>query len=76
MKHKMRHPATLLSFFSASVSYRLGMRVTEMETLRSALCGQSEYYLCPRCRAALERDFQSYCDHCGQRLDWSKCEVE
>ena len=72
----MKHEKESSVLFRWLLSYRLAMSVTEVETLRSALCGQSEYYLCPRCRAALERDFQSYCDHCGQRLDWSECDVE
>ena len=32
--------------------------------------GKTGYYLCPRCEASLERDFVSYCDRCGQALDW------
>lgn len=28
------------------------------------------YAVCPRCRCSLERDYQSYCDRCGQALDW------
>ena len=26
--------------------------------------------LCPRCGSAMEREYQGYCDRCGQRLDW------
>ena len=28
------------------------------------------YYVCPRCRITLEREFAAYCDRCGQRLGW------
>lgn len=47
-------------------AYRLGMRVREMMHLAGG-----GYYLCPRCRVTLDRDFQSYCDRCGQHLDWT-----
>lgn len=30
------------------------------------------YYVCPNCKITLEREFMSYCDRCGQRLDWKK----
>ena len=30
-------------------------------------------YLCPRCRIPLDRDYQSYCDRCGQHLNWNGC---
>ena len=30
------------------------------------------YPICPRCRQSLEREYQSFCDRCGQKLDWSR----
>lgn len=53
----------LLFFFS---SYRVEMKVTEL--IRHS---DSGYYLCPRCKVTLDRDFQTYCDRCGQRLGWT-----
>lgn len=32
------------------------------------------YYVCPRCRITVEREFMLYCDRCGQHLDWSRYE--
>lgn len=32
------------------------------------------YYVCPRCRITVEREFVRYCDRCGQHLDWSRYE--
>ena len=26
--------------------------------------------VCPACRVTIEREYQSYCDRCGQRLGW------
>lgn len=27
--------------------------------------------VCPKCGISLEREYQAFCDRCGQRLDWS-----
>ena len=44
--------------------YRESMKIREMRYL-----SDGGYYLCPRCRITLDRDFQNYCDRCGQHLD-------
>ena len=28
------------------------------------------YPVWPRCGISLDREYQSFCDRCGQRLDW------
>ena len=28
------------------------------------------YPLCPRCRLPMEYEYQAFCNHCGQALDW------
>lgn len=28
------------------------------------------YPLCPRCTLPMQREYQHFCDHCGQALDW------
>lgn len=38
-----------------------------------------EFLSCPRCRTTMEREYQLFCDRCGQRLNWSgfdNCEVK
>lgn len=51
----------------AAYTYR-----TPMLILDTAIYVSGDVYAkCPRCRVPLERDFQSYCDRCGQALDWS-----
>ena len=55
----------------AAFSYRRGMRVHEMMLIR-AWQMETPYYVCPRCRHTMEREFMKYCDRCGQCLDWSK----
>lgn len=51
-------------------SYRVPMRVTEVMVFKSPFFGKTGYYVCPRCHITLERDLMSFCDRCGQRLDW------
>ena len=48
-------------------SYRSPMRVTHLRVFPD-----SAFYLCPRCNIPMEREFQAYCDRCGQHLDWKE----
>lgn len=51
---------------SVAESYRQPMNVTEIH-----LFGDSTAYpVCPRCRITIEREYQAYCDRCGQALSW------
>ncbi len=50
-------------------NYRQGMRVTELMVF-SYSGGKTGYYVCPRCKATMEREFMAFCDRCGQKLDW------
>ena len=47
-------------------SFRTPMRVNEIHLHRN----NTAFSVCPRCRITLEREYQSYCDRCGQALDW------
>ena len=49
-----------------ALTYREPKQVTECRTYK---CGGT-YPVCPRCNITLEREYQSYCDRCGQRLNW------
>lgn len=53
---------------SEAESYRMPMPVTEV------LFVHPHYHssVCPRCRITLAREYQTYCDRCGQRLDWGE----
>lgn len=49
-------------------SYRVPRLVRD-----SSICLDGYYYArCPSCQSSLGRDYQLYCDRCGQALDWSK----
>ncbi len=43
--------------------------MTAVRLFRSA-AGEAAYPVCPRCSITLEREYQAFCDRCGQRLDW------
>ena len=48
------------------ISYRTAIRVTECITYDKC----TSFPICPKCDCALEREYQSYCDRCGQKLSW------
>lgn len=50
-------------------SYRVGMLVEEVMVFETWF-GKSGYYICPRCKITMDREFISFCDRCGQKLDW------
>lgn len=62
-------PHTAPDWCWEQLAYRVAMRVTAVRLFRSA-AGESAYPACPRCGVTLEREYQAFCDRCGQRLDW------
>lgn len=52
------------------VSYREPMKVTQIRCYR-AFRVLTSFPVCPRCQTTLEREYQNFCDRCGQKLDWS-----
>ncbi|MDD4688804.1 MAG: hypothetical protein PHE51_03545 [Eubacteriales bacterium] len=53
-----------------SLSYRASMEV--YDTKKFATRDRDIYFpVCPRCSMTIEREFMSYCDRCGQRLNWN-----
>ncbi|MDO4362396.1 MAG: hypothetical protein Q4C32_07600 [Eubacteriales bacterium] len=42
-----------------------------MPVIDKRLLSYSYYAVCPRCDTSLERDYVSFCDRCGQHLEWS-----
>ena len=51
------------------ISFREPMPVTHIRRFYQHL-GTTSFPICPRCGITMEREYQSYCDRCGQRLDW------
>jgi len=50
--------------------YRKPLQITEVLAYKSLYFGEVGYYVCPRCRMSLEREFSAFCDRCGQKLSW------
>lgn len=57
----------LIAIAAAELAFRSAMPVREIVLYRSG----DAYPLCPQCGLPLEREYQSFCDRCGQRLDWA-----
>ena len=57
----------------SALSYRRPMRIRELMVFPD-MRPMDSYYVCPRCRITLEREFVRYCDRCGQCLDWAMYE--
>lgn len=51
------------------LSYRRPMRVTAIAYFPHCHPPVS-FPVCPRCEITMEREYQSYCDRCGQQLSW------
>ena len=54
------------------LSFRTPMSINELMEFPCGW-GTTAYYVCPRCGITLEREYQSFCDRCGQHLNWRSC---
>lgn len=52
------------------LDFRFLMRVTMVQCRRMS-SGITTFPICPKCDCTFEREYQSFCDRCGQKLDWS-----
>ena len=59
---KRRH---FVHLFMDAITYRLPLPVTKVMALTN-----TTYPICPRCNLSLEREYMSFCDRCGQQLNW------
>lgn len=50
----------------SELRFRKAMPVTATVVYRT----RAAFPLCPQCGSAMEREYQSFCDRCGQKLDW------
>lgn len=53
-----------------AISYRKKMPVKQVLLLDNG----DEHPICPRCGCTMEKEYQNYCDRCGQRLEWQSCD--
>ena len=55
--------------FQRELGFRVPMTVTHV--LKAPyLRGFTTYPICPRCKMTFEREYQKFCDRCGQCLHW------
>lgn len=62
-----RTPNQLLGIIDSKEAtlYRIPMKVDKIRVVPAA---QLASPVCPQCKCSLEREFQAYCDRCGQSL--------
>ncbi len=67
-----KSPNDLLRFSTSDeeLSYRIAMQVRYYRQHLSLYHSCSVFPVCPRCHCNLEREYQSFCDRCGQKLSW------
>lgn len=57
------------SVLDEALAFRAPLRVSAVRAIRlSSLL--TSFPVCPRCQCTLDREYQLYCDRCGQALDW------
>lgn len=59
---KRKYPMHL---FVDAITYRVPLPITKVIALTN-----TTYSVCPRCDQSLEREYMSFCDRCGQKLNW------
>ena len=52
---------------SSAESFRIPMAVTEIVLFKNG----DTYPVCPHCHRSLDREYQRFCDRCGQALNWT-----
>ena len=67
-----RTPNELLGFSTTDeeLSYRVTSQVRHYRQHLSFNHFRTTFPVCPRCHCNLEREYQSFCDRCGQKLGW------
>lgn len=51
-----------------ALQFRQALPVTEAALYRSG----DTFPICSRCSSPMEREYQRFCDRCGQRLGWKE----
>lgn len=61
--------ADILLSLALLLEYRRPMQVSEVKIFPT-FPRKTGYYVCPRCKITMDREFMAFCDRCGQCLDW------
>ena len=59
------------SAFLRGNSFREPKPVTQIRCFRCHY-GVTTFPVCPQCGITMEREYQSFCDRCGQHLEWKE----
>lgn len=52
------------------LEYELSHRIPK-KVKKILVCENGDGFpVCPACKKTIEREYQSYCDRCGQKLNW------
>ena len=64
-------PNEILQIHDASreILYRLPLQVNAVRVFSDE---RLAFPVCPRCGQTMEREYQAYCDRCGQSLGWNE----
>ena len=54
---------------NSAASYRAPMQVTTVRRFEF-ISHSTTFPVCPRCQQTLDREYQSFCNACGQALNW------
>lgn len=50
------------------MSFRVPMPVAQIRLFHP----DGAFPVCPQCGISMEREYQNFCEYCGQRLDWKR----
>lgn len=56
----------LFKRYQSEYKYRSAIEVKEIVIYQH----NASFAVCPRCQIPMEREFQGFCDRCGQKLSW------
>lgn len=59
------------TFYSTHRKPYIRAKAKEVTEIRFSMYAQTGYCVCPGCKCTFEREYQSYCDRCGQKLAWN-----
>ncbi len=65
-KESLLVPSSIWNFLIFQFGFRKQMPVAQVMIYSDG----TGYYICPRCRVTMDREFVDFCDCCGQHLSW------
>ena len=64
-EQKMQH-----NLASNLVNYEISFRIPMPVKENRVYFHTGTYPVCPKCKSSLDREYMSFCDRCGQCLEW------